>query len=224
MLNLPRKLSKSQLLLQCRSPVLLQPRSFAVNTTNLKLVTHTSNLITTQSHSATLDSGNHAQMLSCYSAMTLMAKWFNEENQGRKNSLKKNINSEFQCNFFIDSISCCTSLWFSRVRSFLHFPNLQISQTMEGFWSIPFPTKTEKILNSSESWSLKHESFLLSNTEQNTHSNTMEGDRYRYRFRYRYTLYNVFELKKFLEDLVIGFLMFVSSCRNILLNKIMAYI
>lgn len=117
MLNLPRKLSKSRLLLQCHFPVLLQPRSFAVNITNLKSVTHTSNLITNQSHSATLNPGSHAQMLSCYSVVTWRPCVSMRKIRVEKKLIEKNINSEFQCNFFIDSISCCTSVWFSRVRT-----------------------------------------------------------------------------------------------------------
>ena len=113
MLNLPIKLSKNWLLLQCLSLVLSQPRSFAVNMTYFKLMTHTSNMITTQSHSAATDPGNYAQMLSCYSVLTWMAKCFNEEIRIEKKlsiGEKKTINSEFQCNFLIDCNSCYTSI------------------------------------------------------------------------------------------------------------------
>lgn len=109
-------------------------------------MTHASNLITTQSHSAAPDSGICAQMLSCYSVVTWMAKSFNEENQDRKEiHWKKCINSEFPCNFLDRQYQLLhISVSLKGQNSFLHLPNLQIGETMQGICSVSFPTEADE--------------------------------------------------------------------------------
>lgn len=136
-LNLPRKLSKNWLLLQCLSPVLSQPRSFAVNMTNLKLMTHTSNTNTTQSHSAATETME--TMPRCSVTIQSWLEWPNvsmriiriEKKLGKKSS-----NSEFQCSFKYTITVGHICMILKVQNSFLHFSMLQMAQTMQRVWSI----------------------------------------------------------------------------------------
>lgn len=127
--------------MQCLSPVLSQPRPFAVNITNLKLMTHTDNMITTQSHSAATDPEPMPRCSAAiqsrleYLAVSMRKIRLEKTTHWKKNS----INSELQCNFLIDCTSCCASMRVSRLKTVSYiFLIFRLAKLCKDFDQFPF--------------------------------------------------------------------------------------